>query len=62
MVAMLWRVSMSIEQKCDAWDKLTPRVILWRSIYAAEGSGAVITDTVEWARKEVVHNVNQSIC
>ncbi|KJA21610.1 hypothetical protein HYPSUDRAFT_87850 [Hypholoma sublateritium FD-334 SS-4] len=62
MVEMLWRVSISIERKCDAWDKLTPRVILWRSIYGAEDSGAMVTDTAEWARKEVVRNVNQSIC
>ncbi len=61
MVEMLWRVSMSIERKCDAWDKLTPRVILWRSLYGAQGSGAMIGDTAEWARKEVVYNVNQHI-
>ena len=61
MVEMLWRVSMSVEQKCDAWDKLTPRVILWRSLYGTEGSGAMSADTAEWARKEVVYNVNHHI-
>ena len=48
----LFRTRNRSERKCDAWDNL--------ALYGAEGSGAVIADTSEWARKEVVYNTYQS--
>lgn len=60
MVQMLWRVSMSVERKCAAWDKLTPRVILGRSIYGPQSS-VIVIDAAEWARKQAVSYISQEI-
>lgn len=46
-VEALWRSAMQLEAKCAAWDALSARILLWRSIVGAEGSQAG-----EWARKQ----------
>ncbi|KAF9480206.1 hypothetical protein BDN70DRAFT_833085 [Pholiota conissans] len=51
---MLWRASMLSDQKCAAWEKLAPRILLWKSV-----SPAGIGSTGEWARKETVSNLRQ---
>ncbi|KAF8812641.1 hypothetical protein BYT27DRAFT_7159048 [Phlegmacium glaucopus] len=52
MVEMLWRSAMTQEQKCPAWDLLTPKLLVWRTIVDGEGS-----QVGEWARTEVLRIV-----
>ena len=55
---MLWRASMSLDGKCAAWEKLTPRMLLWRSINPQiSTNGGSHFEVAEWARREVVANV-----
>lgn len=54
LLEMLWKASMSLTRKCDAWDKLTPRLLLLNSRRHRECSREV--DVAEWARKEVVQS------
>ena len=49
MVEMLWRSVMTHEQKCPAWDLLTPKLLVWRTIVGREGS-----QVGEWARTQVL--------
>jgi len=51
-VEHLWRVSMALEVKSAAWDFLTSRLLIWRSVRGEE-------DTVvgEWARTQVILNL-----
>ncbi|KAF8959548.1 ribosome 60S biogenesis N-terminal-domain-containing protein [Flammula alnicola] len=60
VIGMLWRASMSVDRGCAAWEKLTPRVLLWRSL-AGEQSGMIDASlgSAEWARKEVVVNLSK---
>ena len=52
IVEMLWRSAMTQEQKCPAWDLLTPKLLVWRTIVGEEGS-----QVGEWARTQVLRNV-----
>lgn len=49
MVEMLWRSTMTQEQKCPAWDSLTQKLLVWRAIVGEEGS-----QVGEWARTQVM--------
>jgi nucleolar pre-ribosomal-associated protein 1 len=51
-VEMLWRVVMNFEEKSAAWDALTCRLLLWRTIVGEEGSAVG-----EWSRRELVQNL-----
>ena len=51
-VEALWRVCMTLSRKTDEWDALTSRLLIWRSIAGAEKSRVG-----EWARREVVENL-----
>lgn len=55
VLEMLWKTSMTLDRKCEAWEKLTPRILLWRSIVFSAGERK--GDVTEWARKEVVLNL-----
>jgi nucleolar pre-ribosomal-associated protein 1 len=55
LLEMLWRASMSLDGKCAAWEKLTPRMLLWRSIIP-QNTGSHF-EVAEWARREVVANI-----
>jgi len=57
VLEMLWRASMSLDRKCAAWEKLTPRMLVWRSITPPFGTSGSRFDVAEWARREVVANV-----
>jgi nucleolar pre-ribosomal-associated protein 1 len=48
-VEALWRSCMELETKSAAWDALSTRMLLWRSIVGPQGSSAG-----EWARRQVV--------
>ena len=52
MVEMLWRSTMTVEQKCPAWDLLMPKLLVWRTIVGGEGS-----QVGEWARTQVLRMV-----
>ena len=52
MVEMLWRSTMTMEQKCPAWDLLMPKLLIWRTIVGGEGS-----QVGEWARTQVLKMV-----
>jgi len=52
-VEALWRIAMTRDAKCEGWDELTCRLLVWRSI-AGENRSVV----GEWARKEVLRNLN----
>uniref|UniRef100_A0A8H8CE92 Nucleolar pre-ribosomal-associated protein 1 n=1 Tax=Psilocybe cubensis TaxID=181762 RepID=A0A8H8CE92_PSICU len=56
LLEMLWKASMSMTQKCDAWDKLTPRLLLMNTLRHKRRSENI--DVAEWARKEVVRNLH----
>lgn len=57
---MLWRASMTLDRKCAAWEKLSPRLLLWRSVSTVQEIGpAIDTSAGEWARKEAVVNLSQ---
>ena len=49
MVELLWRSTMTMEQKCPAWDLLMPKLLVWRTIVGGEGS-----QVGEWARTQVL--------
>ena len=49
MVEMLWRSTMTMEQKCPAWDLLMPKLLVWRTMVGGEGS-----QVGEWARTQVL--------
>ena len=51
-VEALWRVAMHLEEKHGAWDQLTCRLLLWRSIVSSEGR-----PMGEWVHREVVKNL-----
>jgi nucleolar pre-ribosomal-associated protein 1 len=51
-VEALWRITTTFERKLSAWDALTCRLLLWRSVVGEDGS--VVG---EWARKEVIRNL-----
>ncbi|KAF8164735.1 ribosome 60S biogenesis N-terminal-domain-containing protein [Crassisporium funariophilum] len=51
-VEALWRAAMAVNWKSGAWDLLTPKLLLWRSIVGYEGSLVG-----EWARVQVVNNI-----
>jgi nucleolar pre-ribosomal-associated protein 1 len=51
-VEALWRITTTFERKISAWDALTCRLLLWRSVVGEDGS--VVG---EWARKEVIRNL-----
>ena len=51
-VEALWRVTMTLENKILAWDALTCRLLLWRSMVGEDGSAVG-----EWTRREVVRNL-----
>jgi len=53
MVEMLWRSAMTLEQKCPAWDLLTPKLLVWRMIVDEDGS-----QVGEWARIQVLRIVS----
>lgn len=55
LLEMLWRASMSLDGKCAAWERLTPRMLLWRSI-TSQNTGSHF-EVAEWARREVVANI-----
>jgi nucleolar pre-ribosomal-associated protein 1 len=52
MVEVLWRSTMTVEQKCPAWDLLMPKLLVWRTIVGGEGSRVG-----EWARTQVLRIV-----
>ncbi|GJE99428.1 ribosome 60S biogenesis N-terminal-domain-containing protein [Phanerochaete sordida] len=51
-VETLWRAAMSTDERSAAWDALTSRLLLWRSL---AGDASQIG---EWARREVVRNLS----
>jgi nucleolar pre-ribosomal-associated protein 1 len=54
VVVSLWRASMTLENSGNAWDELTPRILLWNLLVDGEDQVA------EWARKEVVRNTTRA--
>ncbi|KAF4602702.1 hypothetical protein EYR40_005919 [Pleurotus pulmonarius] len=52
IVENLWRAGMTVRQLNGAWDALTCRLLVWRSIVGEEGS-----EVGGWARREVVANL-----
>ncbi|KAF8905722.1 ribosome 60S biogenesis N-terminal-domain-containing protein [Gymnopilus junonius] len=60
LLEMLWKASMLIQNRSDAWEKLTARMLLWNSVRFTADLGAdadVDVNVAEWARKEVIFNV-----
>ncbi|EGO30148.1 hypothetical protein SERLADRAFT_444262 [Serpula lacrymans var. lacrymans S7.9] len=53
-VETLWQASMSLDEKTSAWDALTSRLLIWRSMVGEE-----ISPVGEWARREVVCNLRR---
>ncbi|KDQ65157.1 hypothetical protein JAAARDRAFT_75487 [Jaapia argillacea MUCL 33604] len=51
-VEVLWRVTMTIEEKTGAWDEITRRLLIWRATVGKDGS-----PLGEWARREVLRNL-----
>ncbi|KAK0205877.1 ribosome 60S biogenesis N-terminal-domain-containing protein [Desarmillaria ectypa] len=52
-VELLWRVSMTFPNKEPAWDLLSSRLLIWRTLVdAADFSGVA-----EWARAEIIRNL-----
>lgn len=54
VVVRLWRASMTLGSSCEAWDELTPRILIWNFLVDGED------DVAEWARREVVWNLVQT--
>ncbi|KAI9448397.1 ribosome 60S biogenesis N-terminal-domain-containing protein [Lactarius indigo] len=50
-VVSLWRASTTSGGSQEAWDELTPRVLIWNMLVDGEDPSA------EWARREVVRNM-----
>lgn len=44
-VEYLWQASMTLPDPPAVWDVLTPRLLVWRSVFGEEGSAVG-----EWAR------------
>ncbi|KAH9180077.1 ribosome 60S biogenesis N-terminal-domain-containing protein [Lactarius sanguifluus] len=55
-VVSLWRASMTSGGSQEAWDELTPRVLIWSMLVDGEDQSA------EWAREEVVRNLTTNWC
>jgi nucleolar pre-ribosomal-associated protein 1 len=55
VVVKLWRVVMGFGTKPTSWDKLTPRLVVWRCISGERGA-----PEGEWARQEVVRNLRST--
>ena len=55
VVVSLWRASMTSGNARRVWDELTPRILVWNLLIDGEDQVA------EWARKEVVWNMTQSM-
>jgi nucleolar pre-ribosomal-associated protein 1 len=55
VVISLWRASMASGNTDKAWDELTPRVLVWNLLIDGEDH------TAEWARREVVWNMTQTM-
>ncbi|THH13851.1 hypothetical protein EW146_g6413 [Bondarzewia mesenterica] len=53
VVEALWRASMVLSEKDAAWDELTSRLLIWRSMV---GEGCEIG---EWVRREVMQNMTE---
>jgi nucleolar pre-ribosomal-associated protein 1 len=51
IVVNLWRASMTSRSSREAWDELTPRVLVWNQLIGGDDQVG------EWARREVVRNV-----
>jgi hypothetical protein len=51
IVVNLWRASMTSRNSREAWDELTPRVLVWNQLVGGDDQVG------EWARREVVRNV-----
>ncbi|KAI0301899.1 transcriptional repressor TCF25-domain-containing protein [Multifurca ochricompacta] len=51
VVVGLWRASMTSGSSRNAWDELTPRILIWNVLVDGEDRVA------EWARREVVRNM-----
>jgi hypothetical protein len=50
VVVILWRASMTSGSPGEAWDELTPRILVWNAMVGGEDHVA------EWARCEAVFN------
>ncbi|KAI0311527.1 ribosome 60S biogenesis N-terminal-domain-containing protein [Amylostereum chailletii] len=55
IVVALWRAAMSADGASEAWEALTPRVLVWRAAAGDRAGGGV----GEWARREVVKKLGQ---
>jgi nucleolar pre-ribosomal-associated protein 1 len=55
VVVSLWRASMASGSARRVWDELTPRILVWNLLI--DGGDQV----AEWARKEVVWNMTQTM-
>ncbi|RPD59503.1 hypothetical protein L227DRAFT_654118 [Lentinus tigrinus ALCF2SS1-6] len=55
-VEAMWRVSMSLPERTQAWDAITSRLLVWRSVVGVEGS-----PVGEWARREVTINLAENV-
>ena len=55
VVVSLWRASMTSGSAGKAWDELTPRILVWNLLVDGEDQ------TTEWARREVVWNMTQTV-
>jgi len=53
LLELLWRATMAASRKCDAWDKLTVRLLVLGG-YFMKG---LDDDVAEWARVEVIRNL-----
>lgn len=54
IIEILWQVSMTFEEKPKSWDSLTSRLLIWRGVV-----GSQRCEMGEWARREVIANLNQ---
>jgi len=52
VIVTLWRTAMGFNIKPSSWDRLTLRLLIWRSIAGEEGA-----TEGEWARQEVIRNL-----
>ena len=59
LVEMLWHSSMLLDQKSDAWDSLTPRILIWRGL---KGGLTDSGDLAEWARREHYSSYLKHLC
>ncbi|KAF9558394.1 hypothetical protein CPC08DRAFT_639060 [Agrocybe pediades] len=54
---ILWRSSMALPRKCDAWDKLTARMLAIRGSNDLSEGGDVVA---EWIRVEAIRNMGNN--